>query len=115
MGGRQYWNGVDERAFVPTADMRAALDVLSGTPAGAAESPSPFSVGVYTVDRGAPADVAVPMSMYYVSKAVADNRSQNEPPMERCVGIGDCAPPCGARAERRALPAREASGRGWLT
>lgn len=79
------WNGVDERAFVPTPDMDAALDVLPGAPAGVAESRSPFSFGVYTVDHSAPEVAAVPMRMYFVSKAVADNRSQNEPLMERCV------------------------------
>lgn len=75
------WNEVDERAFLPTPDMLNARDVLPGAPTGVAASRSPFSLGVYAVDHAS----EEPMRLYYVSEAVAQDRAQTLPLIERYV------------------------------
>lgn len=86
------WNGVDERAFVSTPDMQRALNVLPGAAAGVKISRSPFSLGVYKVKRDSPLQtwtggVVEPMQMYFVSRALARNRSLSGPPIDLYVFI----------------------------
>jgi hypothetical protein len=103
-----HWNRLDSRAIVPDETMRASLDVLHAKLPNFTQSPSAFSMGVYSCGsmkppkQGASGDehddddddddddqsddtaesVAKPMPLLYVSPAVAADRSSNCPPIK---------------------------------
>lgn len=74
------WNGEDCRAFVPPAALEGSTSVVRSTPADLLQSPGPFSVGVYVCDDG-DATAFRPLSLFYVSQHVADDRAKRAPPL----------------------------------
>jgi hypothetical protein len=93
------WNGVDARAFTPTADMLLSPDVIETGPAGVHATSSPFSLGVYGVDHeslGAQErdnTAFRPLQLLYVSEVVAADRALTSPRMERYVQLYYALPP----------------------
>lgn len=74
------WNGEDYRAFAPPVALVESTSVVRSTPADLLQSPGPFSVGVYVCCDGS--DPAFrPLSRFYVSRHVAEDRAKDAPPM----------------------------------
>lgn len=73
------WNGHDPRAVVASAELHTTRDVVSSDSALATASPYPLGFGVYTCREDELGDKK-PLPMFYVSPAVARDRSPGSHP-----------------------------------
>lgn len=79
------WNEIDTRAVVPPASMLTSRDVITPTFTQMADSPCPLGFGIYSCgeDEHDPTQKK-PLQMFYVSPAVAADRSLEANPNNAC-------------------------------